>query len=168
MARAAFDQQDARNRRLPPREKVPHIPEYTGEQRETGATVFQAANERESLNGIFEQAVGAAYEVSNVLGSGFLEKVYERALVAELRSRGLQARPQVGITVTYKGQVVGEYFADIVVEDKLLIELKCADSLANEHMAQCINYLKASGLKLALLLNFQKPRVEWKRIVYGL
>jgi GxxExxY protein len=126
------------------------------------------ANEREYLDELFEAAVGAAYEVSNVLGSGFLEKVYERALLTELRSRGLHACGQVPVKVSYKGESVGEYFADIVVEDKLIIELKCADAFAGEHLAQCLNYLRASGLKIALLINFQKPRVEWKRIVLGL
>ena len=70
--------------------------------------------------------------------------------------------------MTYKGKSIGEYFADIVVEDKLVLELKCVDGFSNEHLAQCLNYLKASGLKVALLVNFQKPKVEWKRIVYKL
>jgi GxxExxY protein len=70
------------------------------------------------------------------------------------------------LAVTYKGYNVGEYFADILVEDVLVIELKCADRLANEHTAQCLNYLRASGLGLCLLVNFQKPKVEWKRIIH--
>jgi len=69
--------------------------------------------------------------------------------------------------VNYKGQAVGTYLADLVVEDQVVVELKCVDSFSNEHLAKCINYLKASGLRLALLINFQKPKVEWKRIVYG-
>jgi GxxExxY protein len=69
--------------------------------------------------------------------------------------------------LTYKGQCVGEYFADILVEAVLVVELKCVDRLANEHIAQCLNYLRASGQTLCLLVNFQKPKVEWKRIVYG-
>jgi len=126
------------------------------------------AHEREYLNQVFKETVGAAYEVSNVLGCGFLEKVYERALLAELRYRGLPACGQVPMQISYKGESMGDYFADIVIEDQLIVELKCVDSFANEHIAQCINYLRASGLKLALLISFQKPRVEWKRIVYGL
>lgn len=114
-----------------------------------------------------EAVVGAAYEVSNLLGAGFLEKVYERALVRELASRGLKVQSQVTYRVVYKGHCVGEYSADLLVENCLLVELKCVDCLANEHMAQCINYLRASALKLALLINFQKPKVEWKRIIYG-
>ena len=125
------------------------------------------ANERESLNALLEAVVGAAYEVSNVLGTGFLEKIYERALVKELAIRGVPATPQVPYGVIYKGQPIGDYVADLVVDRRLLVELKCAEHLADEHMAQCINYLTASGLHLALLINFQHPKVEWRRIVHG-
>ncbi len=125
------------------------------------------ANTRESLDSILETVVGAAYEVSNVLGAGFLEKVYERALLRELTARGLRAKSQVTCPVSYKGHCVGEYVADLIIEDRLLVELKCADGLSSQHMAQCINYLKASGLTLGLLINFQKPKVEWKRIAYS-
>jgi GxxExxY protein len=114
---------------------------------------------------VLEAVVGASYEVSNVLGAGFLEKVYERALVYELTSRGFDARPQVSFPVMFKSQCVGDYIADLVVNDQLLVELKCVDKFAPEHMAKCINYLKASGLHLALLINFQRPKVVWQRIV---
>jgi GxxExxY protein len=129
-----------------------------------------AANERESedLDSLVDSMVGAAYEVSNTLGSGFLEKVYERALVRELALRGISAKAQAPFSIVYKGQSVGDYLADILVDDRLVIELKCVDEFSNEHLAQCINYLKASGRKLALLINFQKPKMEWKRIVYRL
>lgn len=123
------------------------------------------ANEREFLNSLAEQVVGAAYEVSNTLGAGFLEKVYERALTVECRQRGIRALSQAPIAVTYKGVQVGEYFADILVEDALIVELKCVAVLSNDHLAQCLNYLRATGLHLALLLNFQRPKVEWKRVV---
>ena len=123
------------------------------------------ANERESL---IHNVVGAVYEVSNVLGVGFLEKVYERALVAELRARGMRAQTQVSFPVLYKQESVGDYFADLVVEDLRLVELKCCDRFSNEHLAQCLNYLKASGKHIALLVNFQKPKVEWKRVVLDL
>lgn len=113
-----------------------------------------------------EKVLGAVFEVSNTLGAGFLEKVYERALLLELRSRGLKATGQTSLSISYKGQLVGEYFADILVEDELVIELKCVDRLANQHIAQCINYLRASGKKLCLLINFQRPKVEWKRIIF--
>ena len=120
-----------------------------------------------SPDAVVEAVIGAAFEVSNVLGAGFLEKVYERALIRELSLRGLNVQSQVCYPVDYKGQRVGDYAADLVVENRLLVELKCADRFSNEHVAQCINYLKISGLRLALLINFQKPKVEWKRIIYG-
>jgi GxxExxY protein len=110
-----------------------------------------------------ERVIGAIFEVANTLGAGFLEKVYERALVKELRLRGMRAEAQAPMDVSYKGESVGSYFADIVVEDELVLELKCADRLAAEHTAQCLNYLRASGG--CLLVNFQSPRVEWKRIL---
>jgi GxxExxY protein len=113
-----------------------------------------------------EKVLGAVFEVSNTLGAGFLEKVYERALLKELGIRGIRAVSQQSFTVSYKGQAVGEYCADIIVEDVLVIELKCVDHLANEHMAQCLNYLRASGRTLCLLINFQRPKVEWKRIIF--
>ena len=109
--------------------------------------------------------MGAVFEVSNTLGAGFLEKVYERALLVELRIRGIKATGQTSLSVSYKGHTVGEYFVDILVEDVLVLELKCVERLANEHMAQCLNYLRASGRTICLLINFQKPKVEWKRIV---
>jgi len=108
--------------------------------------------------------VGAAYEVSNTLGCGFLEKVHERAMAKEIRIRGLRVKTQVGYSVIYKEQLVGEYFADLVVEDRLVVELKCVEEFSNGHLAQCLNYLKASGLPLALLVNFQHPKVMWRRI----
>jgi GxxExxY protein len=112
-----------------------------------------------------EAVIGSSFEVANVLGAGFLEKVYERALIRELALRGVNARAQVSFPVCYKGQYVGEYVADLVVEERLIVELKCVDRFANEHLAQCINYLKASGLHVALLVNFQRPKVEWKRVL---
>src|SRR5262245_635261 len=106
------------------------------------------ANEREYLNDLAERVIGAAYEVSNSLGAGFLEKVYERALLVELRMRGVKAVGQSPIEIYYKGEPVGEYFADILVEDLLVVELKCADSFADEHLAQCLNYLRATNRHL--------------------
>jgi GxxExxY protein len=123
------------------------------------------ANERESL---IHNVVGAVYEVSNVLGAGFLEKVYERALARELRVRGMKAETQVPCPVRYKEECVGEYFIDILVNDYLPIELKCVSHLADEHLAQCLNYLRATERRIALLVNFQKAKVEWKRVVLGL
>ena len=124
-------------------------------------------DERGFFDSLTEQVLGAVFEVSNSLGAGFLEKVYQRALLTELRLRGIRATANVSFAVTYKGHCVGEYFADIVVEGVLAIELKCVERLANEHAAQCLNYLRASGNTICLLANFQKPKVEWRRIVYG-
>ena len=124
------------------------------------------ANEREyGMDELVNVVVGAAYEVSNALGYGFLEKVYERALVRELELRGLTVQSQVSFPVLYRGENVGTYVADLLVEGVVILELKCVDSFSSEHMAQCLNYLWASKLKLALLLNFQKPKVAWKRII---
>jgi GxxExxY protein len=124
-------------------------------------------NEHESVDLLIETVIGAAYEVANILGEGFLEKVYERAMAREVAARGLAVRPHVVFPVHYKGQLVGEYIADMVVADRVIVELKCVDRFADEHTAQCINYLKASGLRFALLINFRRSKVRWKRIVYG-
>jgi len=118
------------------------------------------------LDLLTERVLGAVFEVSNTLGAGFLEKVYERALLRELGLCGIRATAQTPIEVVYKGHSVGEYFADLLVEDVLVVELKCAERLASEHTAQCLNYLRASGLTVCLLVNFQRPKVEWKRIVH--
>jgi len=117
------------------------------------------------LDCLSEKALGAVFEVSNTLGAGFLEKVYQRALLRELSLRGIRATAEASLAVIYKGHSVGEYFADLLVEDGLVVELKCVERLASEHTAQCLNYLRASGRTVCLLVNFQKPRVEWKRIV---
>src|SRR5882672_1312163 len=113
-----------------------------------------------------ERVIGAIFEVANTLGAGFLEKVYERALLKELSILGIQAVSQASFPVTYKGEYVGEYYADILVENVLGVELKCVERLAAQHTAQCLNYLRASGRSLCLLVNFQRPTVEWKRVVH--
>src|SRR6266849_2174597 len=132
------------------------------------AEVEPESKERDSLEALVETVVGAAYEVSNLLGAGFLEKIYERALIEELGLRGLRVTAQAAFPVAYKGKPLGTYVADLVVEDRLLVEVKCVEQFSNEHLAQCINYLKASGLHLALLINFRRPKVEWRRIVHNL
>src|SRR5437667_7727664 len=110
----------------------------------------------DSLDSLTEHVLGAIFEVSNSLGASFLEKVYQRALLRELGLRGISTTAEASFPVVYKGQCVGEYFADILVEDALVLELKCVERLANEHMAQCLNYLRASGRTVCLLVNFQK------------
>lgn len=123
------------------------------------------ADEHGSLNDLTRKVIGAAIEVSNILGAGFLEKVYERALLSELHAQGLRAKSQARCPVFYKGRRVGDYLADLIVEDEIIVELKCVEQFSNEHMAQCINYLRPSGRSVALLLNFQRPKLEWKRII---
>lgn len=103
--------------------------------------------------------------VGNSLGCGFLEKVYENALRIELEKDGLKVRQQNPINVIYDGQTVGEYFADLMVEEEIIVEMKAVKRLEDVHLAQCLNYLKATGLKICLLINFGGTRVKIKRIV---
>ena len=121
--------------------------------------------DRPERDAISERIIGCAFTVANTLGSEFLEKVYENALVLELRAAGLAVEQQQGITVTYKGTLVGEYFVDLLVEDGVLIELKTVRALDRAHRAQCINYLRATGKTRCLLINFGTPRVEIQRVV---
>lgn len=111
------------------------------------------------------QINGAIFEVNKILGAGFLEKVYEKALMVELNKRGLKVANQVPINVEYKNNQVGEYFADIVVEDKIIIELKAVERLEKIHQAQILNYLKATNYKIGLLVNFRYPKAEMKRFI---
>ncbi len=120
------------------------------------------------LNELSEKIIGAAFEVSNVLGTGFLEKVYENALNVELKLRGLKTFQQAPLKVYYKNELVGDYIADILVEDEVLVELKTVKEFDDIHIARCLNYLRITGLKLCLLINFGKPKVEIKRIVNGI
>jgi GxxExxY protein len=108
---------------------------------------------------------GCVFEVYRQLGCGYLEKVYERALLRELSLHGLQAETQVPLEVRYKGLVVGEYFADMIVERSVILELKAQQLLPRESEAQLMNYLKASGLRLGFLVNFAFPRAHIKRVV---
>jgi GxxExxY protein len=125
----------------------------------------KTADERR-LDEITDKVIGCAFVVSNVLGAGFLEKVYENALAHELRSVGLAVAQQHAIAVKYKSAVVGDYVADLLVANEVVVEIK-AVRLDDIHAAQCMNYLKATGFRVCLLLNFGKPRVEVKRIVLG-
>ena len=109
--------------------------------------------------------VGLAMEVHNELGPGFLEKVYENALMVLFRENGIRASQQFPISVTFHGQIVGDYFADILVEDSVILELKSQDRISEIHKAQTLNYLKATQFKLALLINFGKHRLEYERLV---
>ena len=108
---------------------------------------------------------GAIFEVNRLLGNGFLEKVYENALLIELRKRELDCQGQVPIQVTYKGVAVGEYFADIVVNNQVILELKAVQSLQKIHEAQILNYLKATNFKIGMLVNFTHPKAQIKRFI---
>lgn len=113
-----------------------------------------------------EKIIGCAYKASNGLGIGFLEKVYENAMLVELRKAGLKAEPQQQIEIFYQGVLVGEYFADILAEGRVLLELKVARAIDPLHLAQAMNYLRASNLRVALVLNFGTTRVGIKRIIF--
>jgi GxxExxY protein len=104
--------------------------------------------------------------VSNELGCGFLEKVYENALAIELRLAGMKCDQQRAFHVSYRHEVVGEYIPDLLVNESVIVEVKSVASLSRVHEAQCMNYLRATGLHVALLLNFHTPRLEKKRIVW--
>ena len=118
-----------------------------------------------TIDEITEKVIGAAFKVSNTLGVGFLEKVYENALAIELRKAGLVVEQQRPVKVYYEGAVVGDYMADVVVEREVLLELKTAKAIEEPHKAQVLNYLKATGLHVGLLLNFGTPRLGVKRLV---
>jgi GxxExxY protein len=117
------------------------------------------------LKDISFRVMSAAFEVHNTLWFGFLENVYERALLKELHLRDISVEAQKEIKVSYKGEEVGSYYADIVVNNEMILELKAAEYLNRLHEAQILNYLKATGFKLGLLINFGKEKVEYKRLV---
>ena len=123
--------------------------------------------DKAALTDLSEKIIGCAFVVSNTLGVGFLEKVYENALAYELRKNGLTVAQQHNVSVHYDGVVVGAYTADLLVENAVLVELKAVNALDAIHRAQCMNYLKATRLWLCLLLNFGNPRLEIKRLVNG-
>jgi len=106
----------------------------------------------------------ACFDVINELGAGFLESVYHNALLITLRQIGLKAEPQVSTQVMFRGLVVGQFIADILVEDKVLVELKAVKTLLPEHQAQVINYLKATGIQVGLLVNFGNQKLEYRRL----
>lgn len=105
-----------------------------------------------------------SFEVTKELGSGFLESVYERALVVALSQRGLKVNSQVALTVSFRGVIVGDFFADLIVEEKVLVELKAVARIMSEHKAQVINYLNATGIEVGLLINFGNPKLEYFRL----
>jgi GxxExxY protein len=124
-------------------------------------------NNSESLlhKDITEEIISAYYFVYNELGFGFLEKVYENAMIIELKSRGFKVESQKIVKVHFKDSIVGEYFADIIVDDKIILELKSCEALVPEHEVQLFNYLKATNIEVGLLFNFGK-RAAFKRKVF--
>ena len=111
------------------------------------------------------QIVGCAMRVHSTLGYGFLEKVYENALMILLEQEGINAVQQAPISVYFEEQIVGEYFADILIDEKIIVEIKAAEKIIPAHEAQALNYLKATKLRLALILNFGKEKLEQERLV---
>lgn len=112
---------------------------------------------------ITKSVIGCAFEVINELGAGFLESVYEKALLLVLRQKGLSAISQYPVKVMFRGECVGDFYADIFVEAKVIVELKAVKAIAPEHQAQIINYLNATGVEVGLLINFGNPKLEYKR-----
>lgn len=119
----------------------------------------------QDVNEITQKIIGCAYEVGNTLGIGFVEKVYENATAHLVRKTGLDVVQQFPIKVTFDGIIVGEFFADMLVEKRVLVELKAVSMLTSDHTAQALNYLRATGLEVCLLINFGGPKVEIKRLL---
>src|SRR3984957_5235957 len=132
-------------------------------------TANNANNANEArVNDLSKRIIWCVLAVASTLGSGFAEKVYENALAYEIRKRYLAVAQQYGVVVRYDGVIVGEYTTDLLVEDTVLCELKAVKALDDIHLAQCLNYLKATDLRLCLLLNFGQPRLQIRRVVRGL
>lgn len=119
------------------------------------------------INELTEIIIGCCYEVYNSLGYGFLEKVYENALCVELKQKKIKVEQQKKLTVFYKEEIVGEYIADLIVDDRVVVELKTIEKLSQIHRSQVLNYIKATNKKLGLLINFSPVTVEVKRIANG-
>jgi len=126
---------------------------------------MNADGHKSEIDRVTEKIIGCAFTVSNRLGCGFLEKVYENALVIELHKAGLRTSQQQLVEVRYDDIVVGTYVADLVVEGVVLLEIKAVKLLNEIHTAQCLNYLKVTWLTLCLLINFRRPRVDIKRVI---
>lgn len=113
-----------------------------------------------------EKIISAAFEVYKVLGYGFLEKVYKNALITELKLRGLTIQDEHPIKVVYKNNIAGEYYADIFIEGKVIVELKVEEKCNSKNEAQLLNYLKATGIRIGLLINFGGNKCEFKRLIF--
>ena len=129
------------------------------------APPIAADRSRAELDALSRRIIGAAFRVSSTLGQGFLEKVYENSLVLELRRAGLHVEQQRPVQVRYDGEIVGDYVTDILVERAIVLEIKASTGLDRSHYSQCANYLRATGLRVCLLLSFGRSSLELKRIV---
>jgi GxxExxY protein len=141
-----------------------YAPTWTLDKKES-QSLMNAGSKR--LDEITEPIIGCAFKVANTLGTGFLEKVYENALALELSKAGLVVEQQIAIKVEYDSVIVGAYVADLLVENAVLVEIKAVRVLDTNHDAQCLNYLRATGLTVCLLMNFSNPRLEIRRRVNG-
>ena len=113
---------------------------------------------------ITQKVLGAAFEVINELGAGFLESVYHKAMLVALHQKEVKVESEFPLAVMFRGQNVGQFYADLLVEGKIIVELKAVQALTPEHKAQVINYLKATGMEVALLINFGHPKLEYRRL----
>jgi GxxExxY protein len=132
----------------------------------TGETQILTATKDYSLQPMTQQLIGAAFEVHNILGFGFLEKVYQRAMQVELQLRGVKVELEPKLQVQFKGVMVGDYAADLLVADKIIVELKTDAEYQPAHEAQLLNELRGTGIRLGYLVNFGRERVEYKRMVF--
>ena len=115
--------------------------------------------------GLTGKILECAFAVHNTLGAGFLEKIYANALGIELQAHNILFKAEVTLKVEYRGSVVGDYLADIIADHRVLVELKACAALDSVHLAQVLNYLRASGIRVGLLLNFGRPKLEYRRLV---
>ncbi len=135
-------------------------------QMDTDETQIKTGEKNYSLQPVTQHLIGAAFEVHNVLGFGFLERVYQRAMQVELQSRGLKVELEPKIQVQFKGVIVGDYAADLLVEHTIIVELKTDAAYQSIHEAQLLNELRGTGIKLGYLINFGREKVEYKRMVF--
>jgi len=132
----------------------------------TDGTQIKTEEKDFSLQPVTQHLIGAAFEVHNILGFGFLEKVYQRAMQVELLARGVGVELEPKIQIQFKGVIVGDYLADLLVEKKIVVELKADSTYQPAHEAQLLNELRGTGIRVGYLINFGRERVEYKRMVF--
>jgi GxxExxY protein len=132
---------------------------------ENDTTIRTIKEEKELPHSELTRSIlGCCFEVMKELGPGFLEKVYKNALLMAMRQKRLQVEVERSYNVVFRGKIIGRYVADLVVNDTVIVELKCCEKLIGEHQAQLFNYLKVSGLPVGLLVNFRRRKLDWKRL----